>query len=125
MRDGALIQVTAAHLEDATAPALLELAQAGLVHLLGSDSHSSRAGRPVRLWGARRARDRPALDAHLDWIAREAPAAILRGEDVEPRSGQLIRPSGGPASRRCRAPPRSAGAQARSMNACNSSGCSC
>jgi len=83
--DGALIQVTAAHLEDDAAPALLELAQAGLVHVLGSDAHSARAGRPVSLSGALAALGTvPALEGHLGWIAEEAPAAILRGEDVEP-----------------------------------------
>ena len=72
---------------------MLELAQEGLVHLLGSDAHSSRAGRPVRLSGALAALATvPALDGHLDWIAREAPVAILRGEDVEPPFG--ISPGG-------------------------------
>lgn len=85
VRDGALIQVTAAHLQDAAGPALLELAQAGLVHLVGSDAHSARAGRPVSLAGALAALAKvPVLDGHLDWITEEAPAAILRGEDVEP-----------------------------------------
>ena len=89
VRHGALIQVTAAHLEEgATAPALAELAQIGLVHLVGSDSHSARAGRPVRLSGALEAlASVPHVAPHLDWIAREAPAAILRGEDVEPPFG--------------------------------------
>ena len=47
----ALVQVTAAMLEH-EAPAIVELARRGLVHLLGSDAHSSRAGRPIRLSGA-------------------------------------------------------------------------
>ena len=50
---GALIQVTAAMLEQRqTASAMLGLARSGLIHLLGSDAHSSRVGRPVRLSGA-------------------------------------------------------------------------
>jgi len=83
---GALIQVTAAFLEhEHAAPTILELADRGLVHVLGSDAHSSRAGRPVRLsaglaalGGAER------LAPHLDWVAGQAPAAILAGEDVTP-----------------------------------------
>ena len=52
----------------------------GLVHLLGSDAHSSRCGRPRARWRtasrgcARRCRPR-----RVEWMAREAPAAILRG----------------------------------------------
>jgi protein-tyrosine phosphatase len=84
---GALVQVTAAHLaEGPAAPAMIELAEAGLVHLLGSDAHSSLAGRPValaagleRLW-----EQVEGLRRHIDWIAREAPAAILAGDLVEP-----------------------------------------
>jgi len=84
--EGALVQVTAAFVEGGpAAPAMLELAATGLVHLVGSDAHSARAGRPVRLSGGIDALGRvPALAGHLDWIAREAPAAILRGEDVAP-----------------------------------------
>jgi protein-tyrosine phosphatase len=81
---GALVQATAAFLTDETAqPGMTALAREGVLHVLGSDSHSSRAGRPVALT--------PALDvlrsvqptaAHLDWIARAGPMAIVRGEDV-------------------------------------------
>lgn len=83
---GALVQVTAALLEDeGAAPALLDLFDRGLVHLLGSDAHSSHGGRPVALSGAlaKLARS-PRMSPHLDWVAHEAPAAILRGEEVEP-----------------------------------------
>jgi protein-tyrosine phosphatase len=84
---GTLIQVTAAFLEhdDAAAPVILDLAERGLVHLLGSDAHSSRGGRPVALSaglsalaGVRR------LAEHLDWVVVDAPAAILAGEDATP-----------------------------------------
>jgi protein-tyrosine phosphatase len=82
---GALVQVTAAYLVDAGAsPLILELADRGLVHLLGSDAHSSRAGRPVTLSagvsalsGSRR------VAPHLDWVVDKAPRAILAGLDVE------------------------------------------
>lgn len=84
---GALVQVTAAYLEDPGAgPVLLDLASRGLVHLLGSDAHSARAGRPVALSGGVRAlRDVPTLAPHIDWVVREGPEAIRRGEaDLSP-----------------------------------------
>lgn len=83
---GALVQATAAFLVyGATRPGMLALARAGLLHVLGSDSHSSRAGRPVAL--------APALEilgtiepvsTHLEWIARTAPQAIVRGDEIKP-----------------------------------------
>jgi protein-tyrosine phosphatase len=80
----ALVQVTAEMLEDGE-PAMLELARRGLIHLVGSDAHSSRAGRPIRLSGALAAlREVEPIAPHLDWIARAAPTAILRGENLEP-----------------------------------------
>jgi protein-tyrosine phosphatase len=83
---GALVQMTAALLvEGPAAPTMLELAGRGLVHVLGSDSHSSRIGRPVALSaGLERLWEVEALRPHADWIAREAPAAILAGRAVEP-----------------------------------------
>lgn len=83
---GALVQMTAALLvESPAAPAMLDLAARGLVHVLGSDSHSSRVGRPValaagleRLWAVEE------LRPHADWIGREAPEAILAGRVPEP-----------------------------------------
>jgi protein-tyrosine phosphatase len=81
---GALVQATAASITDPHAgPGMLALARAGIIHVLGSDAHSSRAGRPVALSGA--------LDvlgtvdptaAHLEWIARVAPRAIVAGHDL-------------------------------------------
>jgi protein-tyrosine phosphatase len=83
---GALVQVTAAMLDhEHAAPVIVDLARQGLVHLLGSDAHSSRAGRPVRLSGGLDTlRDAGPLAAHLDWVARDAPSAILAGEEVAP-----------------------------------------
>jgi tyrosine-protein phosphatase YwqE len=83
---GALVQVTADYLvQPETAPLLLALADAGLVHLLGSDAHSSRAGRPVALSGALdRLRSVPRLRGQLGWVAREGPSAIVSGGPVEP-----------------------------------------
>ena len=86
VRLGAVVQVTAAFLlEEATAPAVLGLAQHGLVHVLGSDAHSSRWGRPVALSRALdRLRAVPLLAPHLDWIAHVAPAAIVGGQQLTP-----------------------------------------
>jgi protein-tyrosine phosphatase len=82
---GALIQATADFfVQPETAPYMLELAERGLVHVLGSDAHSSRFGRPARI--------SPALDVlrgvemlrpHLQWIARDAPTAIVEDEALE------------------------------------------
>ena len=77
---GALVQATAAHLTDEGAgPVLVELAAEGLVHLVASDSHSACAGRPVAISAALE-RLGP---AEREFAAR-APAAIVRGEPVEP-----------------------------------------
>jgi protein-tyrosine phosphatase len=78
---GALVQATAAFFEQAqTARGMATLAARGLVHVLGSDAHSSHGGRAIAL---RRALDALAavdrVAAHLDWIAYDAPAAILAG----------------------------------------------
>jgi hypothetical protein len=81
-----LVQVTAALVaEGDAAPAILDLAARGLVHLLGSDAHHAGSGRPVEL-GAALARlgEVPMLGPHLRWIAETAPAAIVGGEDVSP-----------------------------------------
>jgi protein-tyrosine phosphatase len=83
---GALIQVTAALIADGPAsPVLVELAGHGLVHLLGSDAHSARAGRPVRLSeGLARLAEVECVAPHLDWVVRDGPRAILAGEHVRP-----------------------------------------
>lgn len=83
---GCLVQATAALLaEGGTSEPLLALARRGLVHVLGSDSHSARLGRPVQLSaGFDRLRETAELRPHLDWIVHKAPAAIVRGEDIEP-----------------------------------------
>jgi protein-tyrosine phosphatase len=94
VRRGALVQATAALLERGhAAPVIVELARRGLVHVLGSDAHSSRAGRPVRLSGGfaalRGGPEEPAgpedPSRRVDWMAHVAPAAILAGEEIAPR----------------------------------------
>jgi tyrosine-protein phosphatase YwqE len=79
---GALVQATAAYLEaPGSAEGMRALAARGVVHVLGSDAHSSLAGRPVRLTGGLdMLREVPRVAGHMDWIARGAPQAIVRGE---------------------------------------------
>jgi protein-tyrosine phosphatase len=83
---GALVQATAAYLVAAdTAPAMLALARRGLVHVLGSDAHSARQGRPVRLSeGMEELRAVDGIGPHMEWVTRAAPRAIVRGEHIEP-----------------------------------------
>jgi protein-tyrosine phosphatase len=82
--NGALVQATAASFTDeSTRPAMLSLARGGLIHVLGSDAHSSRAGRPVKLASALEtlAATEP-MAAHLRWVAHDAPRAIVSGRDI-------------------------------------------
>jgi protein-tyrosine phosphatase len=83
---GALIQATAAYLTSGSArEGMLTLAERGLIHVLASDAHSSHGGRPLRISPGLKALERiAALRPHLNWIAAQAPAAILRGEPLEP-----------------------------------------
>jgi protein-tyrosine phosphatase len=91
---GALIQVTAALIaEGPAAPVMLEMAALGLVHVLASDAHSSRAGRPVKLsHGMERLRQLPPFAPYAEWTVREGPAAILAGEDVTPPLAPVLEP---------------------------------
>lgn len=84
VRGGCLVQVTAALVAEGPASEpLLDLARRGLVHVLGSDSHSATIGRPVALSaGLERLHEAEPLRPHLDWIAERAPAAIVRGDDL-------------------------------------------
>jgi protein-tyrosine phosphatase len=83
---GALIQATAAYLvRGRTREGMVSLARRGLVHVLASDAHSSHGGRPLRISeGIAALGEIELLRPHLDWIAHDAPAAILRGEAVSP-----------------------------------------
>jgi protein-tyrosine phosphatase len=83
---GALIQVTAALIaEGPAAPVMLEMAALGLVHVLASDAHSSRIGKPVKLsHGVARLRELPPVARYAEWTVRDGPAAILAGKDVLP-----------------------------------------
>jgi len=82
---GCLIQWTAQFVTDASPGDLvLALAGEGMVHLLGSDAHSSHAGRPVRLAAAFASLETVCTEAQIAWMADQAPQAILRGEPVTP-----------------------------------------
>jgi protein-tyrosine phosphatase len=86
VRNGALVQATAAHFTDErTQAGMLALARAGVLHVLGSDAHSSRMGHPVALAAALEALSGvDPVGEHLEWMARVAPGAIVRGEDPGP-----------------------------------------
>jgi tyrosine-protein phosphatase YwqE len=85
-RHGALIQVTAeAMAESGPDWAPVQLARRGLLHVLASDSHTARFGRPLRLSrGIDALRRVEEARPHLDWIVNEAPLAIVAGEAVDP-----------------------------------------
>jgi len=85
-RRGALIQLTAdLFLREETAGTMAELAERRFCHVLASDSHSPEHGRPPRLSeGLARLGAIPAVAPYAGWIAHDAPAAIVRGENVVP-----------------------------------------
>ncbi|HSC01657.1 MAG TPA: CpsB/CapC family capsule biosynthesis tyrosine phosphatase [Solirubrobacteraceae bacterium] len=80
---GALVQATAAYFADPrTRSDMVALAEAGVIHVLGSDAHSSRAGRRVELVAAFESlRTVEPIGPHLGWVARVAPSAIVEGSD--------------------------------------------
>jgi protein-tyrosine phosphatase len=82
---GALIQMTADYLlRERMAEGMLAMAARGLVHVLSTDSHSSAHGRPVALSPAlERLQGVDRLRPHLEWIAEEAPQAIVEGAELE------------------------------------------
>jgi protein-tyrosine phosphatase len=82
---GCLVQWTAEFVAHAADDDLvLQMARKGLVHLLGSDAHSARAGRPVRLASAFVRLSSVCSAERLRWIADEAPRAIVSGDLVAP-----------------------------------------
>lgn len=83
---GCLIQWTAEFVAGAAPGDLvLVLAEDGLVHLLGSDAHSSYAGRPVRLASGFACLASVRTQEQIAWSAELAPRAIVRGEQVIPQ----------------------------------------
>lgn len=83
--DGALVQATADFfLREGMGEGMRALAEAGLVHVLGSDAHTSLAGRQVRLAAAfDTLRASARIGPHVEWMAKTAPAAIVAGEELD------------------------------------------
>lgn len=79
---GCLIQWTAAFLTGEHGGVALGFAAKGLLHLLGSDAHSSHGGRPVAIAAAIERLREVCDPAQVEWIAHEAPWALLRGEPI-------------------------------------------
>jgi protein-tyrosine phosphatase len=83
---GALVQATADFfLREQTEAGMLALAEAGLVHVLSSDAHSSHGGRPAKLAAAfeRLAEVEPPA-SHIEWMRDTAPRAIVTGAELAP-----------------------------------------
>ncbi len=82
---GALIQATADFfLREHTVAGMRALAEAGLIHMLSSDAHSSHGGRPVHMREAfERLDEIESLAPHLEWMRDVAPRAIVEGAEVE------------------------------------------
>jgi protein-tyrosine phosphatase len=81
---GALVQATADFfLRERTADGMRALAEAGLIHVLSSDAHSSHAGRPLRMSEAfeRLVGVEPVVP-HLEWMRDTAPCAIISGDQL-------------------------------------------
>lgn len=83
--DGALVQATADFfLREHTAAGMRALAEAGLIHVLSSDAHSSHGGRPVHMREAfERLEEIDLLAPHLEWMRDAAPRAIVEGGEIE------------------------------------------
>jgi protein-tyrosine phosphatase len=82
---GALVQATADFfLREGMAAGMRALAEAGLIHVLGSDAHSSHGGRPVHLAAAfGKLREMEPLAPHVEWMAETAPRAIVEGRPLD------------------------------------------
>lgn len=83
--DGALVQATADFfLREGMGEGMRALAEAGLVHVLASDAHTSLAGRQVRLAAAfETLRESARMALHVEWMAETAPHAIVAGDDLD------------------------------------------
>jgi protein-tyrosine phosphatase len=89
---GALVQATADFfLRDRTAAGMVALAEAGLIHVLSSDAHSSHGGRPVHMREAfERLETLDRIAPHLEWMRETAPRAIVEGGDLELPFGPVL-----------------------------------
>jgi protein-tyrosine phosphatase len=82
---GALVQATADFfLRDRTAAGMRSLAEAGLIHVLSSDAHSSHGGRPLHMSEAFASlAEIDSVAPHLAWMRDVAPRAIVGGENLD------------------------------------------
>jgi protein-tyrosine phosphatase len=82
---GALVQATADFfLRERFAAGMRALAEAGLVHVLSSDAHSSHGGRPVHIREAFEClAGIDSLAPHVEWMRETAPRAIVEGKELE------------------------------------------
>ena len=89
---GALVQATADFfLRERFADGMRALAEAGLVHVLSSDAHSSHGGRPLHLREAfETLAGFDSVAPHVPWMRDVAPQAIVEGEDLELPFGPSI-----------------------------------
>lgn len=89
---GALVQATADFfLREQTAEGMRALAEAGLVHVLGSDAHSSHGGRPLHMaeaFGVLAGIE--AVAPHIEWMRDTAPRAIVEGGEVALPFGPVV-----------------------------------
>lgn len=89
---GALVQATADFfLREQTAAGMRSLAEAGLVHVLGSDAHSSHGGRPLHMaeaFGVLAGIE--AVAPHIEWMRDTAPGAIVEGDEVVLPFGPVV-----------------------------------
>jgi protein-tyrosine phosphatase len=81
---GALVQATADFfLRERTADGMRSLAEAGLIHVLSSDAHSSHGGRPVHMSEAFvQLADIESIAPRVQWMRDVAPQAIVNGEEL-------------------------------------------
>jgi len=81
---GALVQATADFfLREEMAAGMAALAEAGLVHVLSSDAHSSHGGRPAKLAAAfERLAELEPVAPRLEWMRDTAPRAIVDGAEI-------------------------------------------
>lgn len=89
---GALVQATADFfLQEGTAEGMQALAETGLIHVLGSDAHSSHGGRPLHMaeaFGALAGVETVA--PHIEWMRDTAPRAIVEGDEVVLPFGPVV-----------------------------------
>lgn len=82
--NGALVQATADFfLRERFADGMKMLAEAGLIHVLSSDAHSSHGGRPLHMAEAFDAlAEIESVAPHLEWMRDTAPSAIVEGKEL-------------------------------------------